>query len=147
MIFKLEPTPSILQGYSLTQLSKWLCPSMSFSWVVVIAVYGIAEIDCVGRISDYCILLSETISCFEHEKHTDRTLSSSLASQPTSTRREQSGELSIRLLSSQNVISYATFGLRLCDRGIISRCSAAQRQSGRANRETSTICSRLPGPS
>lgn len=49
---------------------------MSFSWVVVIAVYGIAEIDCVGRISDYCILLSETISCFEHGKHTDRTLNS-----------------------------------------------------------------------
>jgi len=122
---------------------------MSFSWVVVIAVYGIAEIDCVGRISDHCIiLLSETISCFEHGKHRDRTLSSSLASQPTSTRREGSGELSIRLLSSQNVISYATFGLRLCDRGIISRCSAAQRQSGRANRETSTICpSRLPCPS
>jgi len=44
---------------------------------VVIAVYGIAEIDCVLRISDHCIiLLSETISCFEHGKHRDRTLNS-----------------------------------------------------------------------
>jgi len=74
-------------------------------------------------------------------------LSHSLASQPTSARREGSGELSIQLLSRRNVISYAMFGLRLCDRGIISRCSAAPRQSGHANRETSTICSRLPGPS
>ena len=58
----------------------------------------------------------------------------SLVSQPTSARREGSGELSIRLLSRRNVISYAMFGLRLCDHGIISRCSAAPRQSGHANR-------------
>ena len=42
---------------------------------------------------------------------------------------------SIRLLSCRNVISYATFGLCLCDREIISRCSAAPRQSGHANRD------------
>jgi len=47
----------------------------------------------------------------------------------------------------QNVISYATFGLPLCDHGIISRCSTALWQLGHANREMSTICSsRLPGP-
>jgi len=72
----------------------------------------------------------------------------SLASQPTSAQRKGSGQLSIRMLSHQNVISYATFGLHLCDSGIISRCSAALQQSGYANSETSTICSsRLPGPS
>ena len=72
----------------------------------------------------------------------------SLASQPTSAQREGSGELSIRLLSRRNVISYATFGLHLCDRGIVNRCSTAPWQSGHANSKTSTICSsRLPGPS
>ena len=71
-----------------------------------------------------------------------------LASQPTSAWREGSGQLSIRMLSRWNVISYATFGLCLCDRGIISRCSAAPQQSGHASSDTSTICSsRLPGPS
>ena len=49
----------------------------------------------------------------------------SLVSQPTSTQREGSGKLCIQLLSRRNVISYTTFGLRLCDRGIICRCSAA----------------------
>ena len=58
------------------------------------------------------------------------------------------GELSIRLLSCQNAISYATFGLCLCDCGISSRCSAAPWQSGHANSKMSTTCSsRLPGPS
>ena len=72
----------------------------------------------------------------------------SLTSQPTSARREGSGEQSIQLLSRQNVISYAMFVLRLCDRGIISRCSTTPGQSGHANSETLIICStRLPGPS
>jgi len=39
----------------------------------------------------------------------------SLTSQPISAQREGSGELSIRLLSRRNVISYATFGLHLCE--------------------------------
>jgi len=63
----------------------------------------------------------------------ETTAAPSLASQPTSARREGFGELCIRLLSRQNVISYATFGLRLCDRGKISRCSAVPRQSGHSN--------------
>lgn len=67
----------------------------------------------------------------------DWTVRVSLASQPTSTPREGSGQLST--LPHQNVISYATFGLRLCDRGLISRCSAVPCQSGQANSETSTI--------
>jgi len=51
---------------------------------------------------------------------------------------------SIQLLPCRNAISYATFGLCLCDHEIISRCSAVPRQSGHANRDfTMLLRSRL----
>ena len=48
--------------------------------------------------------------------------------------------------STCNQLYNVTFGLRLCDRGIISRCSAAAAATIRPCKQ-STICSRLLGPS